>query len=162
MKKNVAWTGMLTAMAILVSYIEFLIPIPFPIVGMKLGLANVVVVVALYRVGEREAIGISMMRVVLVALLFGNLFSGMYAFAGAMSSVIAMIICKRLVEISILTNSIIGAMFHSVGQIIVARVILQNKVVYTYLPMLLLIGICTGGLVGVVAWEVLKRMSRKI
>ncbi len=119
-----------------------------------------VIVVALYQIGEKEAIGISLMRVVLVALLFGNVFSGVYALAGAFCSGISMLLCKRIDKITIVTNSIVGSMFHSVGQILVARLILQTKIVYTYLPALLLMSVCTGLLVGVVAGEVVKRMER--
>ncbi len=159
-KNQVAMSGVLLALAILVSYVELLIPIPFPIVGMKLGLVNVVVLVVLYLLGTKEAYVITVTRVFLVALLFGNAFSMVYSLSGAICSLTAMSLLKAKTKTSLVAISIVGALFHSMGQVAVAVVILQSLAILVYLPSLLLLGIATGALIGIIAQQVLRRIPQ--
>lgn len=157
LKTKVAYFGVLTALGLIFSYIEALIPIHPGIPGAKLGLANLVIVVALYKMSVRECYLLSVARVVLSGFLFGNLFGILYSLAGGLFSLTVMAILKRTEKFSIIGVSIAGGVFHNVGQLIMAVVVLWSLSMVYYLPMLLIAGIVTGLLIGLAAREVLKR-----
>ena len=157
LKTKVAYFGALTALGLIFSYIEALIPIHLGIPGAKLGLANLVIVVALYKMSVRECYLLSLARVMLSGFLFGNLFGILYSLAGGLFSLTVMAILKRTEKFSIIGVSIAGGVFHNVGQLIMAVVVLWSLSMVYYLPMLLIAGIVTGLLIGLAAREVLKR-----
>ncbi|MFI3176382.1 MAG: Gx transporter family protein [Eubacteriales bacterium] len=159
-KSQVAIGGVLLSLAILVSYVELIIPIPVPIVGMKLGLVNVVILVVLYLLGTKEAYVITITRVFLVSLLFGNAFSMVYSLSGAICSIAVMSLLKSKTKTSLIAISIAGALFHSIGQVAVAVVILHSLAILVYLPSLLLVGMITGALIGMIAQQVLRRVTQ--
>lgn len=156
MAKKVARMGVFVALAMIFSYIEVLIPFHFGIPGVKLGIANIVTVTALYLFTSKEAFGISMLRIFLMGILFGNGVSLLYSLAGGVLSFFVMWLGKKSNWFSIMGISIAGAVFHNVGQILAAFFILQNTKIFGYLPVLLMAGIVTGGLIGVVTKQVLQ------
>lgn len=157
--KKVAYLGLLIALAFVFSYIEFLIPIHMGVPGAKLGLANLVIIVALYTLNERDAFVLSMIRIVLVGFTFGNLASMLYSLAGGMMSYIAMIIVKRAKLLSITGVSVVGGIFHNIGQIIMAIWVVKTVSLIYYLPVLLLAGIVAGVAIGILGALVTKRIK---
>ncbi len=155
---TVAMCAVLTALALIFSYIEFLLPLPLGIPGVKLGLANLVIVVALYMVGARCAFLVNLVRVLLAALLFGNVFSGVYAFAGALVSFAAMCLIKKTGLFSPAGVSIAGGVFHNVGQLAVAAFIIENAKIALYFPVLLISGLVTGLVIGVLSVLILRAL----
>lgn len=158
MKNRAAYFGVFTALALIFSYIETLIPIQFGVPGIKLGLANLIIVIVLYRTGWREALLLSVVRVVLAGFIFGNLFSIVYSLAGGILSLAVMALLKKTDRFSVIGISIAGGVCHNIGQLIVAMVVVETYQVGYYLPVLLIAGVITGAVIGAVAGEVLKRI----
>ncbi len=159
MKSRVAYFGVFTALALIFSYVETLIPIHFGIPGMKLGLANLVIVIALYKMKVREAFLLSVVRVLLSGFLFGNYFSIIYSLAGALLSLSVMAMLKRTDGFSVMGVSIVGGVCHNIGQLIVAMAVVETFSVIYYVPVLLVAGLVTGLLIGTGAEEMLKRLK---
>ncbi len=155
MTKKVARIGVFVALAMIFGYIEVLIPFHLGIPGVKLGIANIVTVTCLYLFTPKEAFGISMLRIFLMSILFGNGMSFLYSFAGGLLSFLVMWIGKKYNWFSVIGVSVAGAVFHNVGQILAAVLVLQNTKILGYLPVLLVAGIVTGGLIGVVTKQVI-------
>ena len=158
MKNKVAYMGVFLALALILSYVESLIPFYFGIPGVKLGLANLIVVIMLYAVGAKEAFAVSMLRILLSGFLFGNLFSILYSFAGGMLSFLVMWLVKRTGKFHVMSGSICGGITHNIGQILVASVIVETYSIFYYIPVLLIAGLITGMLIGVIAGEVSDRL----
>ncbi len=148
---------MCVALAMILSYVESLIPSP-GIPGVKLGLANIVVIFALYKLGWKEAAGISLLRVFLVSLLFGHAASLMYSAAGAALSLAGMILLKRTDKLSCVAVSVIGGVLHNLGQILMAWALMGANVVW-YLPVLILSGTIAGVAIGVISAILVKRIN---
>lgn len=159
MKNRVAYFGVFTALALIFSYVETLIPINFGVPGMKLGLANLIVVIALYKMRVREAFLLSVVRVLLSGFLFGNYFSIIYSMAGAVLSLSAMAFLKRAGGFSVIGVSIAGGVFHNIGQLIVAMLAVETFSVIYYVPVLLVAGLVTGLAIGIAADEMQKRLK---
>lgn len=159
MRKNkIAYFGMLTAAALILGYVESLIPFSFGIQGMKLGLTNVLIMVVLYLSGAKDALLLNVIRVLLNGFLFGNMFGILYSLAGAVFSFVGMVFCKRLNLFSITGVSVIGGVMHNLGQILVAVFALETAGLLYYLPFLIVSGTVTGVLIGILAGEVIKRL----
>ena len=158
MKKKVAFLGVFLALALIFSYIETWIPNVFGVPGIKLGLANIVIIILLFRFGTKEAYGISVARVILAGFLFGNLASILYGLAGAMLSLTVMLLLKKTGKFKVITVSAVGGICHNVGQLIVAILVLENYRISYYLPVLLISGLVKGILIGIVAQEVILRL----
>ncbi len=154
--------GMLIALAFIFSYIEAMIPIPFPVPGIKLGLANLVTIVGLYTVGPAGAAAVSAVRVVLVGFTFGNLFSMWYGLSGCIISLICMILLKRTARFSILGISAAGGAAHNVGQLLMAAFLVENSGVFVYLPVLLAAGVAAGSLIGLLGGLVVERVEKHL
>ncbi len=154
--------GVFLALALICSYVESLIPISFGIPGVKLGLTNIVVVLMLYCIGAKEALAVSVCRIVLAGFLFGNLFSILYSLAGGILSFLIMWAVKRTGKLGILPVSVCGGIFHNIGQLAVAAFVVENYNVFYYLPVLLLAGAATGLAIGVVAQELIIRIGDRM
>ncbi|MCI9339886.1 MAG: Gx transporter family protein [Dorea sp.] len=159
MKNRVAYFGVFTALALIFSYIETLIPVNFGIYGVKLGLANLIIVVALYKIGIGEAFLLSVVRVVLSGFLFGNYFSIIYSLAGGMLSLAVMSLLKRSGGFSVMGVSIAGGVFHNIGQLIVAMLVVETFSVIYYVPVLLTAGMLAGLVIGIAANGMLRRLK---
>ena len=158
-KSRVAFLGMLLGLAFVLAYVESLIPFFIGIYGVKLGLANLVVIVALYTLGEKEAFIIAVARIILVGFTFGNLFSMIYSLAGGLLSYFVMLLLKKSNRFSMTGVSVMGGVFHNIGQIIIATFIVSNYSVMYYIPVLMIAGFITGTLIGIVAQEVFLRVG---
>lgn len=156
--KKTAYLGLCLALALICSYIEALIPIPIGIPGVKLGLTNVVVVGILYMSGTRDAAFVSFARVLLAGFFFGNLYSILYSLAGAALSLLIMVFLKKTDLLHLISVSAAGGIAHNVGQFLVAAVVVENYRILYYLPVLFLVGMLTGVLIGITAFGVLKRL----
>lgn len=158
--KKTAYYALCIALAFVFSYLESLIPLNIGVPGIKLGLANLVVVAALYVMGERDAFIISMIRILLCGLTFGGVFSLVYSFAGGILSFAVMLLAKRSKRLSVLGVSVLGAAVHNVGQIAAAAAVMENAGVFYYLPVLLLSGAVTGALIGILSGTVISRIEK--
>lgn len=158
--KKVAYLGLFIALAFVLSYVEFLLPLNIGIPGAKIGLANLVVMVALYTAGTKDAFLLSIVRVILVGLTFGNLAMMLYSMAGAMLSFLVMIIAKKTKLFSITGVSVLGGVFHNIGQIIVAMFVLDTASLIYYLPFLIVIGTISGIVIGIVSGLITARIGR--
>lgn len=159
MRRNrVAEYGLLAALAMVLSYVEAQIPVFFAVPGMKLGLTNLVVLTALYRQGPAGAFGINIVRIVLTALTFGNMFSMIYSLAGGMLSFLMMFLAKKTDKFSMTGVSVTGGVFHNVGQILVAMFVLETASLIYYLPFLLVSGVAAGVVIGIISAAVVSRL----
>ena len=159
--KKIAYLGLLIALAFVFSYIEFLIPVNIGVPGAKLGLANLVIIVAMYTLNEKDAFVLSMIRIVLVGFTFANLASMLYSLAGGILSYVAMVIAKRTQKLSITGVSVIGGVFHNVGQIIMAIWVVKTASLVYYLPVLMVSGIVAGVAIGVLGGMVTVRLKKR-
>lgn len=146
--RRVALYGMLTALAFILSYVESLVPVTLGIPGVKLGLANLVVVIALYTLDLKGAFVISVVRIVLSGLTFGGLFSMLYSLAGGLLSFAVMAILSRKKLFGTVGVSVCGGVAHNIGQLLVAMAVLETESVWYYFPVLLISGSVAGVLIG--------------
>lgn len=158
MKNKVAYMGIYTALALIFSYVELLIPFHIGVPGIKLGLANVVIVIVLYKMGWKEAYIISITRVILAGFLFGNLASILFSLAGCLLSLSMMFILYKREIFSVIGVSVIGAIFHNLGQILVAMMVVNTFSVAYYFPVLMIAGVVTGIIIGFLAKEMILRI----
>lgn len=167
--RRTAELGFLLALALILSYVESLIPFSFGIPGIKLGLPNLIVLLLLCgrneeqtAGGEREALLVNALRIVLSGFLFSNLYAILYALAGAAFSFLAMIIGRRSKRFSVVGVSVLGGVFHNVGQLLVAMAVVETLAVAYYVPFLIVAGTVTGALLGVAGMEILPYLRRMI
>lgn len=154
--KKFAILSIMIGLSLVLSYVDSLIPIVVTIPGIKLGLANIATIYVLYRLGIKEAIIVSILRVFLSALLFGTVVTLSYSIVGATLSLVIMIVFKRISSLHMITISILGAVMHNMGQIGVAMFIMSTKEIIYYLPILVITGVISGIGVGLLAILVLK------
>jgi len=164
MKRNngaraAALYGMLVALAFIFSYIESMIPFPVPVPGVKLGLANLVNVVGLYTVGTVGTVAVSLVRIVLVGFTFSNPASMLYSLAGGFLSLAVMIPAKKFDWFGKAGVSILGGIFHNIGQLSVAALVTEQAGVFTYLPVLLVAGVVTGAAIGLLGGMIVERIT---
>ena len=146
------------ALAMILSFVESQIPSFVPIPGVKVGLANIIVVFALYKLGWKEAFVISLLRVMLISILFGHLASFFYSIAGAVLSFIGMVLLKKTGRFSHIAVSVTGGVLHNVGQIAMACILLGTNAIAYYLPFLILSGTIAGVLIGLLAALLVDRI----
>ena len=156
--KKLTTLALMVTFALVLSYIESRIPAFVAIPGVKAGLANIIVIFALYKMGIKAAILISAVRVFLVSMLFGSPVSLIYSLAGAILSLTVMLILKKLAPLKEVAVSVFGGVMHNVGQIAVASFMLETNVVIYYLPYLILSGTVAGIIVGIAAALLIKRI----
>lgn len=159
--KKLAALAVTVALAMVLSFLESRIPAFVAIPGIKVGLANIAVIFTLYKFGTRDAAVVSVIRVLLVSLLFGTTVSLWYSLAGATLSFVLMLILKKLTPLSVVTVSVVGGISHNVAQIGVACLLLETNVITYYLPFLLLSGVIAGIAVGIASALLIKRVNLK-
>ena len=152
---------MFATLALIFTYVEVLIPYNLGIPGVKLGLANLIIVIMLYKTTAREALLLSVTRVLLSGFLFGNMFSILYSLAGGLLSFLVMFLLKHIKGFSITGVSIAGGVTHNVAQICVAALVVQNRKLFYYLPALLVAGVITGMLIGILSDRILSAVKRE-
>ena len=158
--KKVAFLGLAIALAMILSFVESQIPALVAIPGIKVGLPNLVIVFLLYKVGWKETVIVSLIRTVLVSILFGNVQIMTFSVAGALLSLLSMILLKKLNWFSCIAVSIVGGIFHNVGQIMAACFWTQTQEIVLYLPVLLVSGTIAGAVIGLIAGLVVKRLEK--
>ncbi len=157
---HIAMLGMFIALALIFSYMETFIPVNIAVPGIKLGLANIVTIVVLVQMGLPDAIIVSLLRVCLSALLFGNLSVMVYSLAGAALSILVMKLIHMTGIFGITGVSICGGVAHNIGQLILAALIMENQNIMGYAPILLISGTITGVIVGIVAAIISKSVKQ--
>ena len=160
--KKLTVMALTTALAMILSFVESQIPAFVAVPGVKMGLANIAVVFALYKLGWKEAVAISLVRVVLVSMLFGSIASLFYSLAGAVLSLAGMGRLKKSGRFTEIVVSVAGGILHNIGQIAMASIILETDALRYYLPFLLLSGIVAGVVIGVVSAIMVKRIQIRI
>ncbi|MDD3745712.1 MAG: Gx transporter family protein [Anaerostipes sp.] len=162
MTKKIALNGLFVALALVVSYIEVLIPIPTGIPGIKIGLANGVIMVLIWLTTWKQALIVSVVRIVLAGLLFGNPVTIVYSLAGGILSLIIMILLKKTKVFSPVGISAAGGVGHNVGQLTIAVLLMENAKIYLYLPVLLVSGTITGVVIGVLAAILISKIPKRL
>lgn len=160
--KKTAQLGVYIALAMILSYVESLIPFLFGVPGIKLGLTNVVTVIMMYTYGIPGALGVAVLRAVLSGFMFGNAFSIIYSVAGCVLSFIFMYILKKTNHFAIISVSAAGGVMHNVGQLIVAANVVKTYSVIYYAPVLIIAGVFTGIIIGIVSDEIVKRIGNRM
>ena len=156
--KQIARYALLIALAMVLSWLESMVPVSTVVPGVKLGLTNLVVIFAMYRMSVRDAAVISLIRVVLVSMTFGNAYSFAYSLTGAVLSMIIMVLLQKTGKFSMLGVSVAGGVCHNIGQVMVAMVVLETVGLVWYLPALLISGTVAGICIGTVGAIVTKRI----
>ena len=159
--RKIAYLGVFLALALILSYVESLIPFYFGIPGVKLGLTNLIVVVMLYCTGTKEAFGVSVARILLAGFLFGNLFSLLYSLAGGVLSFIVMCLLKKTGRFHVISVSVTGGISHNLGQLIAAAFVVETYDIFYYMPFLLIAGVATGFVIGMLAQEFILRFEKQ-
>lgn len=158
--RKIAYFGLNVALAFVLSYFESLIPLNVGIPGIKLGLANLAVLTALYTLSAKDAFYISIIRIVLVGVTFGGISAMIYSLAGGLLSFAVMAASKKLLRLSPVGVSVLGAAAHNIGQLVAAGIIMRNLGALYYLPVLLVSGSVTGAAVGIVGGILIKRLGK--
>ena len=156
--KRAAVFGLMIALAFTLSYLESLLPLNIGIPGVKLGLANLVTVVAVYKLKPTEAFAIAIIRILLAGLTFGNANSLIYSLCGGLLSFAAMLIASKT-KLSVIGVSILGGTMHNIGQIGAAAILMGTSKIVYYLPVLLVAGLLTGFLIGTVSKIITDRIK---
>jgi heptaprenyl diphosphate synthase len=158
--KQVSRYALLIALAMVLSWLESLVPISAAVPGMKLGLTNLVVIFALYRMRSVDAAIISFVRVLLVSFTFGNAYAFAYSMAGAVLSLLIMLALKKSGRFSTVGVSIAGGVGHNLGQIIVAALVLETEKIFFYLPVLMVSGMAAGVCIGLLGGIITERLKK--
>lgn len=159
--RKLTLSSLLCAVALILSYIESLIPPFFALPGIKIGLPNLVIIFILYRLGAKYAFAVSLLRVVISSLLFGSILTAIYSVAGAVVSLLLMMLIKRLSLFSEVGVSIIGGVSHNAAQIAVAAIIMETSQIVYYLPALIISGTLSGALIGIGGAVLIKKLKLK-
>lgn len=160
--KRLATDAMFLTLALVVSYIEVLIPIPIGIPGVKLGLANGVIMVLLFFTTWKRTLEISVIRVILAGFLFGNPMTIAYSLAGGILSLIIMGILKKMNGFSPVGISVAGGVAHNLGQLSVAVILMENTKIYYYAPVLLVTGTIAGVIIGILSGLLVKKIPPQL
>ena len=160
--RRVALTGMMASLALIFSYVEVLFPFNAGIPGVKLGLANLVPLIILYRLEARYAYAANLIRVILAGLLFSGLFAALYSLAGSLASFLVMYLLKKTRLFSVIGVSTAGGVFHNLGQLIVAMLAVSGPQLFHYMPVLIISGMIAGIIVGIGASILLDRIPEKL
>ena len=158
--KKVAMLGLCIALSMVLSFIESQIPPLVAVPGVKVGLPNLVMVFMLYKIGWKETAIVSLIRVVLVSMIFGSVVSMAYGLVGATLSLTGMLLLKKTKLFSTIAVSVAGGVLHNVGQIAVACVVMGTAQVAYYLPVLLISGTIAGVVIGFVAGLLVKKLDK--
>jgi heptaprenyl diphosphate synthase len=158
--RKIAISSIFATLALIFSYIERLIPLDIAVPGVKLGISNIVVIIALYTIGTKYALGINVFRIFVGGLLFSGVFGMAYALGGGLLSFLVMYLLKKTNLFSIVGVSMAGGVFHNIGQILMATIIIANVKIMLYLPVLILSGIISGIVIGIFSYNLMKPLKK--
>jgi heptaprenyl diphosphate synthase len=156
--KKLAYMGLFCALAILMGYIEAILPIHIGIPGVKLGIVNIIIIFVFYTLGWKEALTISVIRIFVVGFLFGNLYSILFSLAGGVLSFLVMLILKKF-HFHILTVSIAGGITHNLGQLLIASFVVQVYSLMYFMPIMIVAGVAAGAVIGYLGHLAIKRLA---
>jgi len=159
---RIALCGIFTALALIFSYVEAIVPLPLGVPGIKMGFANIIIVVALYTMDAKTAFAINILRIIIAGLLFTGVFGMLYSLAGGILSFLSMLIIKKIKYFSILGVSISGGVAHNLGQILTAALIISNIKMFVYFPVLVLSGVVTGTIIGFISLNIINILPASI
>lgn len=154
--------ALFASLALIFSYVEMLIPIPLGIPGIKLGIANLVIVIAIYRFKASTALSINIIRICLAGLLFTGLFGALYSICGGLISFVSMLAVKKTDKFSMIGVSMTGGVFHNLGQLLAAAFIISDMHIFMYFPVLMFSGIITGIIIGFICYYVNKKIPASL
>lgn len=154
---NIATVALLASLALIFSYVEAIIPYTPGIPGIKLGIANLVALIALYKLGPKYAVMVNVIRVIVAGLLFTGFFGMLYSLAGAVTSLTGMILLKKTNIFSCSGVSMLGGVLHNMGQLLVASLLIDDARIFYYLPILMISGTITGIAIGMSADLVIRK-----
>lgn len=160
--RKLSLCALFSALALIFSYIETLFPIPVPIPGVKIGIANLVVLIAIYRFNFKTAFFINIFRIIVSSLLFSGVFAMIYSLAGGILSILFMYVLYITKKFSMVGVSLIGGVMHNLGQLITASFIMETPSLFSYFPVLLFSGIVSGIVIGIVAYLVERKLPNEI
>ena len=160
--KRIATAAVLATLALMFSYLETLIPLSVTMPGVKLGIANLVVLIALYKLDFRYAFAINLVRIVISGLLFSGVFGMIYSLAGGMLSLLVMWILKKTNLFSIVGVSMAGGVFHNIGQLLIASALVSDLRMFLYLPILMFSGLASGIIIGILCHFILQKTPNAI
>lgn len=160
MARKIAISSIFATLALIFSYIERMIPIDIAVPGVKLGLSNIIVIIVLYTLGTKYALGINVFRIFVGGLLFSGVFGMVYALGGGLLSFLVMYLLKKTNLFSLVGVSMAGGVFHNIGQILMATLIISNVKLMLYMPILILSGIASGIIIGVLAYNLIKPLKK--
>lgn len=160
--KKITMAALMAALALIFSYIEVLIPFSVGVPGIKLGIANLVIIVSLYYLGAGYAFIVNVVRILIAGLLFNGLFGAVYSLAGALVSFAVMVLLKRTKIFSVTGVSMAGGVAHNLGQILVAAFLVSNIKVFAYFPVLIISGVISGAVIGVLAYLILRKLPQNL
>lgn len=152
--------ALLAALALIFSYIEVLIPFNPGIPGIKLGIANLVIIVALYYLGPKYALTVNLVRILIAGLLFNGMFGALYSLSGGLLSWLVMVLLQKTRLFSVTGVSMAGGVAHNLGQLLTAAFIVSNIKVFIYFPVLIFSGMICGTLIGILSYLILKKLPR--
>ncbi len=152
--------ALLTALSLILFILEGFLPLPLPVPGAKLGLAAIVTLIALYLLPARDAALMLTLRIILASAFGGGLAPMIYSLAGGTASFAAMVLLKRYTQLSIVGISAAGGFLHNMAQLLVAAAVLETTALFVYAPVLGIVGIFTGILIGITARGILQKISR--
>ena len=158
----IALSALLTVLALIFSYIEAIVPFNSGIPGVKLGLANLVIITALYVLGFRYAMTINILRILISGLLFNGFFAAIYSLAGGILSLTIMFVLKKTGLFSTVGVSMAGGVAHNLGQLLIAALIISNIKLFVYFPVLLFSGMFSGILIGILTHMILKKLPKNL
>ncbi len=156
---RVAHIGLMVTLALIFSYVEAIIPYNPGIPGIKLGIANAVTLIALYKFGWKDAAAVNVIRILIAGLLFNGLFGALYSLAGALVSFLGMLGLKKTGLFSVVGVSMAGGVLHNVGQLLMAAALIGDMRIFFYFPVLLFSGIISGIAIGVAATMILRALK---
>lgn len=160
--KQLVTLSALIAVAMILSYVESMIPAFVAVPGVKIGLSNIATVFALYALGWPYAICVSVVRVFLSSLLFGNFVSLIYSLSGAALALISMILLKKLDKFSSIGVSVVGGVCHNIGQVLAACIVMETAAIAVYIVPLLVSGTVAGVVIGIIAGNLVERVKKYI
>lgn len=155
--KRITLISVMAAAALIIFIIEAQFPLPFPIPGIKLGLANIITLTSIVWLGKKDAFAVLLLRIVLGSIFTGNTVTLVYSAVGGLTAYLAMLAAIAVLK-NIIAASIVGALGHNIGQIIAAAVMSHTVQIIYYLPILIISGVLTGLFTGIVAAAVLRRL----
>ena len=160
--KRVALSALFASLALIFSYVEAILPAAPGIPGIKLGIANLVVIIAMYRLDSRYALTINLIRIFLAGFMFSGLYGAIYSLCGCILSFAVMCLLKKSDAFSVVGVSMGGGVAHNIGQLSIAAILVSGPQIFYYLPVLIISGTVSGILIGWLGWILLEHIPKRL